>query len=115
MKKIKLITFLAFIIVIFVVLIFHLLPVTCDAGACGGGFKEYIFNKYDEELLCILNEQDERFSYDIVIGSQNVFWKGRNLYINFDVNYYDNKNLKTKTITFCGKRIWFEKYIWKLN
>lgn len=106
-----------FLVILFLILIgaslfIHFAPVDFDAKACGGGFKSWIFNKYKEQLVCeFVNDYDEEVNADdinIIEGTEEVTWNGREMTISFGILLKDNQY----RICFQGKRYWIEKYKW---
>lgn len=110
-----------FYIVAFVLLIGctvnHLLPVSWDAGACSGGFKSHIYNKYIDELASLYVDSHDEYKAVRVIkkpADYGVAWKGRNLYLGAVFDVIDNNDHQnTITVEFVGKRYWTERFSWK--
>ena len=118
-KKLALLICAAFIVVFAGSFIYwgSNLPVSYDAGACGGGFSAHIFAKYSEELsemyLDSLDDKELIENYTVIKESDDISWAEDVITIHFDVSYdhslYGNM---TQRIGFFGKRYWFEKYKW---
>jgi len=87
-------------------------PVSYDAGACGGGFDAWIFDKYDNELLqiYITKYNSDLSNIEIMDDSKEVDYEGRYISIQFDIK----EKGKQQTLYFVGKRVWTETYRWKL-
>jgi len=108
----KLFVVFGFLILIVVILV-SLLPVSYDAGICGGGFKSYVFQENIEELDSIILEQYDsvrRLSDDKKV-IESIEWDGRKIMINI-VYLVEGE---TKEFTFIGKRYWIEKYKWAIK
>lgn len=90
----------------------HLAPVRYDAGACGGGFDTWIFDKYKNELLqeYTTEHNSELSNIEIIEDSQDINYEGRYISIQFDIKENDKK----QTLYFVGKRVWVENYKWDL-
>ena len=89
----------------------HFAPVSYDAGACGGGFDAWIFDKYKDELLqkYIAEHNSELSDIELIDDSQKVNYEGRHISVQFDIKEKD----KTHTLYFVGKRVWIETYRWE--
>jgi len=113
MKKIVLtITICIVLLAITCSLFIHFAPVSYDAGACGGGFDTWIFDKYNNELLqkYIKEHNSDLSSIEIIDDSKEVDYEGRYISIQFDIKEKD----KQQTLYFVGKRVWIETYRWEL-
>ena len=90
----------------------HFAPVSYDAGACGGGFDTWIFDKYKNELLhkYITEHNSDISNIEIIDDSKEVNYEGRYISIQFDINEKDKRH----TLYFVGKRVWIETYRWDL-
>jgi len=90
----------------------HFAPVSYDAGACGGGFDTWIFNKYKNELVqkYITEHNSDLSNIEIIDDSKEVNYEGRYISIQFDINEKDIQ----QTLYFVGKRVWTETYRWDL-
>lgn len=91
------------------------LPVLWDAGACGGGYATFVFDKYSGELVEKLrhglNDADEVCSIQAVRGTQTAKWNGRKILLQFDVTYqHGETGSVTKSVLFTGRRVWFDTY-----
>ena len=113
MKKIFLtITICVVLLAVVSTLFIYFAPVSYDAGACGGGFDSWIFNKYKNELLQKYSAEynSDLSSIEIIDDSKEVNYEGRYISIQFDINEKD----KQHTLYFVGKRVWIETYRWDL-
>lgn len=78
----KLVLTISIVIVLLTItcsLCIHFAPVSYDAGACGGGFDTWIFNKYKNELLhkYITEHNSDLSNIDIIDDSKEVNYEGR--------------------------------------
>ena len=92
------------------------LPVSWDAGACGG-YAAFVFDKYSGELVeklrSKLNDADAASSVQAVRGTQTAKWNGRTIFLQFDVTYQHSEyGIVTKSVVFTGHRVWFDTYDW---
>ncbi|MBQ3257905.1 MAG: helix-turn-helix domain-containing protein [Oscillospiraceae bacterium] len=93
------------------------LPVDWDAGACGGGYATYIFDKYEKELVqkFIDGAQDSESWTNVTAlrGTQEAGWAERTIRLMFDIQYTtaDGETI-TQSIHFIGERIWFDTFKW---
>ena len=113
MKKIILtITICIVVLAVVFSLCIHFAPVSYDAGACGGGFDTWIFDKYKNELLqkYTTEHNSELSNIEIIEDSQDINYEGRYISIQFDIK----ENDKQQTLYFVGKRVWVENYKWDL-
>ncbi len=113
MKKIVLtITICIVLLAIACSLFIHFAPVSYDAGACGGGFDAWIFDKYKNDLLqkYITEHNSDLSNIEIIDDSKEVNYEGRYISIQFDINEKD----KQRTLYFVGKRVWIENYRWDI-
>ena len=95
----------------------RMLPVEWDAGACGGGYATFVFNKYGKELsqkyASRLRNKDDILCAKAIRGTQSARWEGQTFYLIFDVQYADTKQgVVTETVRFIGRRVWFDTYQW---
>ena len=95
----------------------RMLPVEWDAGACGGGYATFVFNKYGKELsqkyAGRLRNKDDILCAKAIRGTQIAMWEGQTFYLIFDVQYADTKQgVVTETVRFIGRRVWFDTYKW---
>ena len=91
------------------------LPVSWDAGACGGGYAAFVFDKYSAELVEKLrrglDDADEASSIQAVRGTQTAKWDGRTIFLQFDVtDPHGESGSVTKSVHFTGRRVWFDTY-----
>ena len=98
-------------------LLLRSLPVSWDAGACGGGYATFVFDKYSaelaEKLRSELNDADPASSVQAVRGTQTANWNGRTIVLQFDVTYrHSEHGTVTKSVLFNGRRVWFDAYDW---
>lgn len=93
------------------------LPVDWDAGACGGGYASFIFNKYSDELTRKFVDESNSRQYistaKALSGTQEATWEDRTLFLQFDIQYeHSEYGITTQTVCFTGQRIWFDTYDW---
>lgn len=93
------------------------LPVAWDAGACGGGYATFIFDKYSEELTQkFVNgsaEKDSIMSARAIRGTQEAEWEERTIFLQFDIQYeHSSQGIITERVRFVGQRTWFDTYDW---
>lgn len=115
--SIFIVTALALCILIGTAIRIYTLPVEWDAGACGGGYATYIFDKYSSELVQKYLDgsqiKDEIFSIEAVRGTQEAEWENRTIYLHFDIQYeHETNGMVTEHVTFIGHRYWFDSYKW---
>ena len=92
-------------------------PVSWDAGACGGGYATFVFDKYSGELVeklqSGLNDADETCSIQAVRDTQTAKWSGHTILLQYDVTYQHREyGTGTKSVVFTGHRVWFDTYDW---
>ena len=93
------------------------LPVDWDAGACGGGYATYIFDKYEDELVqkFIDGARDSDGWTDVtaIRGTQKAGWHDEWINLKFDIQYTtaDGETV-TQSIHFIGERMWFDTFKW---
>ena len=95
----------------------RMLPVEWDAGACGGGYATFVFNKYGKELAqkytSRLSNKDDILCAKAIRGTQSARWEGQTFYLIFDIQYADAKQgVVTETVRFIGRRVWIDTYKW---
>lgn len=107
---------LLFLLAAALLLTMHLAPVDWDAGACGGGFVTYVFDKYSPYLTDLYRVHTERgYEFEAVRGTHTVTWSGRVIHVEVDIRYKDNeRGVVTDRVHFRGKRIWSENYRWQI-
>lgn len=93
------------------------LPVDWDAGACGGGYATFVFDKYSDELvqkyLDGSDEKDNITSIQAVRGTQAAEWEEQTIFLQFDITYtHDENGEVTERLRFIGQRTWFDTYDW---
>jgi len=93
------------------------LPVDYDAGACGGGYATFIFDKYNEELtekyVSGMIDNSNISSAKAVRGTQEAEWEDQTLFLQFDIQYeYSTQGTVTERVRFIGQRTWFDTYDW---
>lgn len=93
------------------------LPVEWDAGACGGGYATFIFDKYSEQLVQkYLDNSAEKgniTSITAIRGTQAAEWEGQTIFLQFDVEYqHSTYGKQTERLYFIGQRTWFDTYDW---
>ena len=100
------------LLAVIIALCIHLAPVSYDAGACGGGFDTWIFDKYKDDLLqkYITEYKADLNGIEIIEESKEIDYKGRHISIQFDIK----EKGKEQTLYFVGKRVWIETYKWDL-
>ncbi len=119
-KAVSVISGVVFIVFFAVNIYISFLPVDFDAGACGGGFRSHIFNKYDDALLenYIRNHCERKYNLkdaEIIPDSYNVTWNTKDdpkkILFCFKVRYnHPEKGEVIDHVHFTGHRYWFEKY-----
>lgn len=120
-KNIRIIA-VAFICILFVGVIGSMsyirnLPVDYDAGACGGGYATFIFDKYNEELIekyCDgMADNSNISSVKAIRGTQEAQWEDQTIFLQFDVQYeHSTQGTVTERVRFTGQRTWFDTYDW---
>ena len=93
------------------------LPVDWDAGACGGGYATFIFDKYSEELvekyLDGMADNSSITSIEAIRGTQEAQWEDQTIFLQFDVQYeHPTQGTVTERLRFTGQRTWFDTYDW---
>ena len=93
------------------------LPVNWDAGACGGGYCTFIFDKYSEELtdkyVRSVADNSNISSIKAVRGTQEAGWQDQTLFLQFDIQYqHSTQGTVTERVRFIGQRTWFDTYDW---
>lgn len=93
------------------------LPVDYDAGACGGGYATFIFDKYNEELVEKyyngIEDNSSISSIKALRGTQEAEWEDQTLFLQFDIQYeHFSQGTVTERIRFIGQRTWFDTYDW---
>ncbi|MBQ2921625.1 MAG: helix-turn-helix transcriptional regulator [Tyzzerella sp.] len=93
------------------------LPVDYDAGACGGGYATFIFDKYSEELtekyVSGMIDNSNISSAKAVRGTQEAEWEDQTLFLQFDIQYeHSTQGTVTERVRFIGERTWFDTYDW---
>lgn len=93
------------------------LPVSYDAGACGGGYVTFIFDKYNEELtkkyVNGIVDNNNISSAKAVRGTQEAEWEDQTLFLQFDIQYeHSTQGIVTERVRFIGERTWFDTYDW---
>ncbi len=113
MKYLKMLVLMIALSCFILIGIYHFLPVSYDAGACGGGFNSYIYNKNIEKLTELYLKNN---NIDNAYASNDYYtvgYQGRDLYITTTLSYEDNGETIEEEAYFKGKRIWTEIYIWE--
>lgn len=107
---------LLFLLAAALLLTMHLAPVDWDAGACGGGFVTYVFDKFSPYLTDLYRvHADEGYDFEAVRGTHTVTWSGRVIHVEFDIRYKDHeRGIVTDRVHFRGKRVWIETYRWQI-
>ena len=93
------------------------LPVDWDAGACGGGYATFIFDKYSEEFvekyLDGMADNSSITSIEAIRGTQEAQWEDQTIFLQFDVQYeHPTQGTVTERLRFTGQRTWFDTYDW---
>ena len=94
----------------------HLAPVSRDAGACGGGFGTWIFDKESPHLTGMYRQsKEDGYKFEALRGTQEVSWSGRTIIMAFDIRYKNSSgDTVTDRVCFRGKRVWTECYRWRI-
>ena len=96
-------------------------PVIYDSGACSGGYRTFLFEKYSEQLtekfLTNLENSGELhpdFVSAVPFGeSTDMTASKRNIWLTFSIICETKSgNEYAYRVTFKGKRIWYDTYIW---
>lgn len=92
-------------------------PVAWDAGACGGGYSTFIFDKYCEELtqkfVNGMEDSSNISSVRAVRGTQEAEWEDQTIYLQFDIQYeHSTQGTLTEKVRFIGHRTWIDTYDW---
>lgn len=120
-KKIKLALFCtlaAFVICIVGALLYvKTRDVAWDAGACGGGYGTYVFDKYENVLVeKFINGFENKagiLEVKALRGTQEVSWKDQKIFLEFDIRYiHETEGAVTYRVHFIGTRIWIDTYSW---
>ena len=93
------------------------LPIEYDAGACGGGYATFIFDKYNEKLtekyVSGMTDNSNISSAKAVRGTQEAEWEEQTLFLQFDIQYeHSTQGTVTERVRFIGERTWFDTYDW---
>lgn len=93
------------------------LPVDWDAGACGGGYSTFIFDKYSVELVEKyfngMADNSSITSIEAIWGTQDAQWEDQTIFLQFDVQYeHATQGTVTERLRFTGQRTWFDTYDW---
>lgn len=93
------------------------LPVDWDAGACGGGYSTFIFDKYSEELVQKyfegMADNSNIISIEAIRGTQEAQWEDQTIFLQFDIQYeHATQGNITERVRFTGQRTWFDTYDW---
>lgn len=93
------------------------LPVDYDAGACGGGYATFIFDKYNQELtekyVNGMIDHSNILSARAVRGTQEAEWEDQTLFLQFDIQYeHSAQGTVTERVRLIGQRTWFDTYDW---
>ncbi len=93
-------------------------PVKWDAGACGGGYGTWIFDKYNRELTeKFLNgmgaEKENIISAEAIRGTHDADWEDRQIFLEFDIKYKHKTDGEiTEKVRFIGTRYWIDSFKW---
>lgn len=93
------------------------LPVDFDAGACGGGYSTFIFDKYNDELVKKYYngsaDKSNISSVKAIRGTHEAEWEDKTLFLQFDIQYeHSTQGTVTERVRFIGHRTWFDTYDW---
>lgn len=114
-KKVAIILAVLLLSAAAVLLVIHLAPVDWDAGACGGGFGTWLFDKHSPHLTGVYGQTKEGYAFEALRGTQEVSWSGRTIVLSFDIRYKtQERGTVTDRVSFRGKRVWPEKYRWRI-
>lgn len=116
LKKLIRIIRAVIIIVIILCIFIHFLPVSWEAKAYGDNYKTYIYNKYVGEVVSLYadNHKEYRGVSAETLSEYKIFYNGRNLYLDVEFSVtQDDKDIKTTTAEFVGKRFWIGAFSWK--
>ena len=97
-------------------------PVSVDSAACSGGYRTFLFDKYSEELtekfLENIENSEERHPVFVSarpVGKEHVEMNSskRDIWLTFTVlGEAKSGNEYAYSVTFKGKRIWYDTYKW---
>ena len=97
-------------------------PVSVDSAACSGGYSTFLFDKYSEELtekfLENIENSEERHPVFVSarpVGKEHVEMNSskRDIWLTFTVlGEAKSGNEYAYSVTFKGKRIWYDTYKW---
>lgn len=93
------------------------LPVDWDAGACGGGYATYIFDKYEEELVQRYVDGGgyigDIADIKAVRGTQAATWEEQRIFLQFDIQYeHETEGTIVERLHFIGERKWIDIFEW---
>ncbi len=114
----RLFVILTLSLILISVLLIKNMPVSWDAGACGGGYGTATFDMYSEELTqryyeTLENKENISDIKPIRDDTRYVSWFDRYIYMEFDIEYeHSEKGKVREKISARGKRTWFETYDW---
>ncbi len=118
-KKTLFVTFLCFVTVAVLggFLYIRNLPVAYDAGACGGGYAAFVFDKYGDELVQKYidgsDEKNEIVSVKAIKGTQTAEWIDKRVFLQFNIQIeYQSGETATQSVRFTGKRKWIDTFDW---
>lgn len=105
------------LILLFGIIYCSRLPVSWDAGTCGGGYATHIFHKYCDTLTeRYWNGSDQKnaiLSVVAVDGTQEAEWENRTIYLSFDIQYeHRTAGIVVERVHFIGHRYWFDTFRW---
>ncbi len=89
-------------------------PVSFDAGACSGGFKTHIWDKYKDALFekYMQGFKNDNSTAELIEHTHYVIFMDKTIVFFFDVEVTDENGEKwTDYVHVRGKRVWFEKYV----
>lgn len=93
-------------------------PVAWDAGACGGGYATWIFDKYNKELTEVFlngmgEEKENIISINSLRGTQSATWDENKIFLTFNIMYeHKDYGLVEEKVNFIGTRYWIDSFKW---
>lgn len=118
--KISIISIIVVFLSVFILFGFFA-PAEYDSGACSGGYRTFLFDKYSdtltEKFVANLEKSEERhpdFVSAVPYGeSTDMTSAKRNIWLTFSIVCETKSgNEYAYLVTFKGKRIWYDTYIW---
>lgn len=93
-------------------------PVAWDAGACGGGYVTWIFDKYNKDLTEVFlngmgEEKENIISINSLRGTQSASWEENKIFLTFNIKYeHKDYGLVEEKVNFIGTRYWIDSFKW---